>query len=113
MADRRSRSPQSIRDLISRLRERPDIRFGIRRAVSADAVKAALSEVLGADLAGRCRMGSVIGTVVTIECRSSATAQRVQFSVPDLLKHVRSRLDNQDISEFRVVVNMDGRSDLA
>lgn len=113
MADRRSGSPQSIRDLISRLKERPDIRLGIRRAVSVDAVEAALPEVLGADLAGRCRMGSVIGTVVTIECRSNATAQRVQFSIPDLLKRVRLLLDNEDISEFRVVVNMEGWSDLA
>ena len=43
MADRRSGSPQNIRDLISRLRERPDIRLGIRRAVSVDAVEAARS----------------------------------------------------------------------
>ena len=41
MADRRSGSPQSIRDLISRLKERPDIRLGIRRAVSVDAVEVA------------------------------------------------------------------------
>tara|TARA_Y100000588_G_scaffold147400_3_gene161292 strand:+ start:6271 stop:6612 length:342 start_codon:yes stop_codon:yes gene_type:complete len=113
MADRRSGSPQSIRDLISRLKERPDIRLGIRLAASVDAVEAVLPEVLGADLAGRCRIGSIIGTVVTIECRSSAAAQRVQFSVPGLLKRVRLLLDNEDVSEFRVIVDMEGWSDLA
>jgi hypothetical protein len=111
MADRRARSPQSIRDLISKLKDRPDMRLGIRRVLSADAVEAALVEVLGADLAARCRMGSIIGTVVTIECRSNAAAQRVQFAVPELLKRVRSLLDSGDISDFRVVVNPEGWSD--
>ena len=112
MADRRSGSPQSIRDLISRLRERPDIRLGVRRVLSADAAEMALVEVLGADLAARCRLGSIVGTVVTIECRSNAAAQRVQFTVPELLKRVRSLLSAGDVSDFRVVVNPEGWSDL-
>lgn len=111
MTKRRSGSPRGIRELIGALRSRPDMRLGVRRVLSTDAVDAALLDLLGADLAVRCRIGSTIGTVVTLECRSNASAQRVRFATPELLVRVQSQLEAVDVTEIRVVVSVDGWPD--
>ena len=113
MAKRRSGSPRRIRDLIGVLRARSDIRLGVRRTLATDAIDTALLDVLGVEASGRCRIGSSIGTVVTLECHSNAVAQRVRFAAPEILGRVQAQLEAVDVTEIRVVVSVDGWPDVS
>lgn len=90
---------------------RPDLRFGARRVDAVDALAESLDEVLGPGVAARCRIESIFGAEARIACRDNATAMRVRFYVPDLLKSVASRLDASDVTAIRVTVNMHGWND--
>ena len=111
MAERRIGGPRSIRDLMVGLSNRADLRHGARRVDAVDALWESFREVVGEDVAARCRVGSIIGTEARIECRDNATAQRVRFYVPDILQAVHARLDANDVTAIRVTVATHGWSD--
>ncbi len=98
------REPRGIRDVVRRLADRADLRYGARRVTAADALAAALAEVLGAERAAGCRVGAMIGAEARIECRENATAQRVRFQTPQILAAVQARLDADDVTALRVSV---------
>ena len=87
---------------------RSDFQFGARRVDAVDALRESLDEVLGADVAARCRIESMFGTEARITCRDNSTAMRVRFYVPDVLKSVGSRLDPADVTAIRVTVSTSG-----
>lgn len=105
MADRRAGRPRSIREVLEGLSDRPDLRYGARRLDAADALRDVLGEVLGTAVAARCRVGSITGAEARLECRDNATAFRVRFYVPDILKAIRARLEADDVTAIRVTVS--------
>ena len=111
MADRREGRPRSARELIDQMSTRPDLRFGARRVDAVDALAESLDEVLGPNVAARCRIESIFGAEARLACRDNSTAMRVRFYVPDLLKSVGSRLDASDVTAIRVTVSMHGWDD--
>ncbi len=111
MADRREGRPRSIREVVEGLSNRPDLRYGARRLDAADALREVLDELLGTAVAGRCRVGSIIGTEARLECRDNATAFRVRFYVPDILEAVAARMEADDVQAIRVTVSAHGWRD--
>ena len=111
MADRGEGQPRSMRELIDRMSTRSDLQLGARRVDAVDALQASLDEVLGGDVAARCRIEAIFGTEARIACHSNSTAMRVRFYVPDILAAVRSRLDAADIAAIRVTVSIHGWDD--
>lgn len=112
MADRREGRPRSTRELIDQMSTRADLQFGARRVDAVDALRESLDEVLGASVAARCRIEAMFGTEARLACRDNATAMRVRFYVPDLLKAVGSRLDAADVTAIRVTVSTHGWDDV-
>ena len=110
MADRRDGRPRSIREVVEGLSNRPDLRYGARRLDSVDTVRDVLDQVLG-PAAARCRVGSIIGTEVSLECRDNATAFRLRFYIPDILEAVAARLEADDVQAIRVTVSAHGWPD--
>ncbi|MDE2869609.1 MAG: DUF721 domain-containing protein [Chloroflexota bacterium] len=108
MADRREGRPRSIREVVEGLSNRPDLRYGARRLDAADALREVLDELLGPAVAGRCRVGSIIGAEARLECRDNATGFRVRFYVPDILEAVAARLEAGDVRAIRVTVSAHG-----
>lgn len=106
MAERRVGQPRSIRELVGDLTNRADLRYGARRLDASDALREALGQVAGADVADRCRIESILGTEARIACRDNSTAMRVRFYVPDILIAARARLAADDVTAIRVSVSV-------
>ena len=100
-----------MREMIDRMSDRSDLRFGARRVDAVDALRESLDQVLGTNLAGRCRVESIFGTEARVACRDNSTAMRVRFYVPDILEAVGSRLDPADVTAIRVTVTTYGWDD--
>lgn len=90
---------------------RADLQFGARRVDAVDALRESMDEVLGGAVAARCRIESMFGTEARIACRDNATAMRVRFYVPELLRAVGSRLAPSDVTAIRVTVATHGWDD--
>ena len=71
-----------MREMIDRMSSRSDLRFGARRVDAVDALRESLDQVLGTNLAARCRVESIFGTEARVACRDNSTAMRVRFYVP-------------------------------
>ncbi len=100
-----------MRELIDRMSSRSDLRFGARRVDTVDALRESLNQVLGGNVAARCRVESIRGTEARVACRDNATAMRIRFYVPDILASVTSRLDASDVTAIRVTVSTHGWDD--
>ncbi len=104
MPQRRAGAARRLGDFVRDLSERADIRYGKRRVAAADAISEAISQLLGAQIASRCRPGPIMGTEAVVQCEGAAVAQRVSMATAEILKLTRDRIGTDDVQSIRVSV---------
>ena len=67
-----------------------------------DAANAALQEVLAGPLKGRVSVARASGETLTLVAESPAWSVRVRYLTPQILDHLRSRLDNPRLNRVQI-----------
>lgn len=77
----------------------------IKKTNNMRSLELVFQSVLDASFAKNCQFASLEGSVVTISVKNASWATRVRYSIPDMLKNMRTQPEFKDITSIRYIIS--------
>lgn len=77
----------------------------IKKTNDTRSLELVFQSVLDASLVKNCQFASLEGSIVTISVKNASWATRVRYSIPDMLKNMRTQPEFKNITSIRYIVS--------